>query len=294
MDVNEEVSMMIDSLVTDSIGAALTKAREKKGVTVREAAEALKIMPYQVTALEAEDFSSFKASVFARSYLQNYCKYLSIDSEPYLDLYQQHHHAERETNYIEPPKPIQHASNRRYWGIAAAIFVLVFLWWWNGSTPSDPVTQNTEEQLESLSDALTVIAIEENAGNNLSAVDDTVTPSSEMAPQDTNLAAAIDDPRVENIIQEALNDATPEQLVNTSIDKIQLQFSEDCWVQIKDRQGKTLVADLKRKGENLMLEGEAPFKILLGNAPGVSLVFNGETVALQANKQMIRLTLGES
>lgn len=294
MDVNEEVSMMIDSLVTDSIGAALTKAREKKGVTVREAAEALKIMPYQVTALEAEDFSSFKASVFARSYLQNYCKYLSIDSEPYLELYQQHHHAEREVNYIEPPKPIQHATNKRYWGIAAAIFVLVFLWWWNGSTPSDVAAQKLIDESEPQADISTINAIEEGVENNSTSVDDASVSNSEIAPQESSLAVAIDDPRVENIIQEALNDATSEPLVSKSADKIQFQFSEDCWVQIKDQQDKTLVADLKRKGETLTLEGEAPFKILLGNAPGVSLVFNGEAVALQADKPMVRLTLGES
>ena len=46
------------------------------------------------------------------------------------------------------------------------------------------------------------------------------------------------------------------------------------------RAGHRLYGELGRAGTSLELVGQAPFRILLGNAPGVTLQFNGERVAL--------------
>ncbi len=40
-----------------------------------------------------------------------------------------------------------------------------------------------------------------------------------------------------------------------------------------------LYSDLSKSGDTLELVGRPPFHILLGNAPAVTLAFNGERVA---------------
>lgn len=61
-------------------------------------------------------------------------------------------------------------------------------------------------------------------------------------------------------------------------DELFFQFSDDCWVEIDDAAGVEIYADLNRNGDALRISGTAPYSILLGKGPGVSLQFNGETV----------------
>jgi len=78
-------------------------------------------------------------------------------------------------------------------------------------------------------------------------------------------------------------------------DEVTLVFSEDCWVEVKSADGENLYSDLNRTGRTLVLTGRAPFRILLGYAPGVSLSFNGEPVALErySRNNVANLVLGE-
>lgn len=53
--------------------------------------------------------------------------------------------------------------------------------------------------------------------------------------------------------------------------------------------------DIAKAGQTKTVEGEAPFKVLLGNAPGVTLEYNGEVYdhAKYNRKGVARFTLGE-
>ena len=61
-------------------------------------------------------------------------------------------------------------------------------------------------------------------------------------------------------------------------DELFFQFSDNCWVEIDDAKGVEIYADLNRDGDALRISGVAPYSILLGKGPSVSLQFNGETV----------------
>ena len=61
-------------------------------------------------------------------------------------------------------------------------------------------------------------------------------------------------------------------------DVLVIGFAEDCWVEIKDVEGAALYGDLNRGGATLRLIGRAPFRVLLGYAPGVEMTFNGESI----------------
>jgi len=66
-------------------------------------------------------------------------------------------------------------------------------------------------------------------------------------------------------------------------DRLEFSFREDCWVEVKDSTGKNLYSDLNRAHTTLKLIGQAPFRVILGYAPGVEMSFNGTTVALSAH-----------
>ncbi len=62
-------------------------------------------------------------------------------------------------------------------------------------------------------------------------------------------------------------------------DRLILQFEARSWVQVSDDRDRRLVYTLYYGSDPLEVRGWAPFDVLLGNSPGVTIRFNGESVA---------------
>lgn len=90
---------------------------------------------------------------------------------------------------------------------------------------------------------------------------------------------------------EALASAGVEQPVGSS--QLDFSFSDDCWLEVKDGNGDVLIAQLKYKGDNLRLFGQAPFKIMLGNAQAAELQLDSKPVTLRPNgsAKTLKITL---
>ncbi len=65
--------------MSETIGAQLRDAREKKQLTISQVAEATRIRPYYIEALEKDDLSSLPSSAQARGFLRLYTDYLGLD-----------------------------------------------------------------------------------------------------------------------------------------------------------------------------------------------------------------------
>ena len=94
----------------------------------------------------------------------------------------------------------------------------------------------------------------------------------------------------------AANDSTNATASANEVDQLSLRFSADCWIEIKDRDNKLIVATLKHADEKLQIEGRGPFKVLLGYAPGVSMAYNGTPVKVDVSEgnRSTRLIVGSS
>ncbi|GAM61828.1 putative membrane protein [Vibrio ishigakensis] len=57
---------------------------------------------------------------------------------------------------------------------------------------------------------------------------------------------------------------------------ISMSFSADCWIQIQDVNGKTLSTGVMKAGRTLELEGQGPFKFVVGAPEAASLSISGE------------------
>lgn len=56
-----------------------------------------------------------------------------------------------------------------------------------------------------------------------------------------------------------------------------LRFAEDSWVEISDARGESLLVGLMREGTERRLEGVPPYRVFLGNAPGVRIEHDGSS-----------------
>ena len=77
---------------------------------------------------------------------------------------------------------------------------------------------------------------------------------------------------------------------------LMMAFDKDCWVEIKDGNGKMILSDLYASGSTIEQVVTAPIEILLGRSSGVTqMTFNGEVIDLKPHtrKDIARLTLSK-
>ena len=54
---------------------------------------------------------------------------------------------------------------------------------------------------------------------------------------------------------------------------LRLTYEKDSWTEVRDVHGETLIYRMVHAGEKLTLEGQPPYTILLGFAPGVTVSY---------------------
>ncbi|MDQ5908078.1 MAG: hypothetical protein QG599_169 [Pseudomonadota bacterium] len=78
--------------------------------------------------------------------------------------------------------------------------------------------------------------------------------------------------------------------------KLLLEFSNDCWVEIRDAEGNVLTSSLMKANTTHTLSGLAPFKVKLGNAPAARIMLDDRlvdtTTYLPLRGTVSRFTLG--
>lgn len=77
-----------ESVPMASFGENLRREREMRGVTLQEISAATKISVRFLHALEAEEFAKLPGGIFTRSFIRAYARYLGLDEEPVLAEYQ--------------------------------------------------------------------------------------------------------------------------------------------------------------------------------------------------------------
>jgi cytoskeleton protein RodZ len=75
--------------------------------------------------------------------------------------------------------------------------------------------------------------------------------------------------------------------------RIELVFTDECWVEIRDADGRVVFSQLNAPGTRRRVEGAAPFSLVIGNAAGVRLRYNDADIDLAPYTRIdvARLTL---
>ena len=78
-------------------------------------------------------------------------------------------------------------------------------------------------------------------------------------------------------------------------EQLSLSFSEDCWVEIRAKDNSMLYANLGKAERQWQFQGQGPFQLLIGYAPGVLVEYNGEPISLapHTRNNVARLVLGQ-
>ncbi|MEZ9004240.1 cytoskeleton protein RodZ [Vibrio splendidus] len=291
-------------------GTLLKNKRESLGLTQKQISDRLKLRVTLIQQIEENQFESDQVATFMRGYIRSYAKYVNLDEKVVLNAL--HHsgdaqHQEQEMlSFSRKTKTEKHNSRIMLltWSIFAVIVGISSLWWWQNQqqdtlSQSLANTESSEELVveESLDPELTsleVIEAEQNTETSpvtensdelteVSSAEDSVTLDPvevlEEAPEAADVASVTAEPET----------VAPEAVVNELV----MQFSADCWIQVKDASGKTLSTGIKKAGQTLNLSGTAPYKVILGAPEGVSMTFASEPVDLSGytSGKVARITL---
>lgn len=146
-EVSNDV-LQLDAFTTP--GSLLKAAREKEGMSQREAADRLNLMPDYVGIIERDDYQALRSPPFARGYVKAYGRLLGLDEQYLLSVYDELRDATPVTQHkrIETrPLQLQRTGLGVVVGLGVLILLVVGLWWWQGdrSQYSESVTNGSEQ-----------------------------------------------------------------------------------------------------------------------------------------------------
>ncbi len=257
------------------IGARLRAAREKKGLTLLQAAEKLHVDAHVLEALEAEDFGALGADVYVRGHLRRYAELTGESASELQQLYADTGRSVRPDLTRIPHSEAPPRSSRLM--LPALLLVvgcaLAGALWWLLTLPGQKA-QPVPATLPRAAPA--AAAAEPNDRTAGSAADEAAAAAQAAAPAQAPPAAA---PRAP--VPPPLS-AAPAAAAAPGSAQLQLRFSAPSWVEVSDAEGRRLLHGLMEGGSTHDLRGSPPLRIVLGNAPAVALQLDGRTLSVAA------------
>lgn len=295
----------------DSLGTWLAGVRTGTGLELREVARHLRLNPTIIQTIEADDFARLGPPVFVRGYLSRYAQLLELPESEVLDRYRD------QVNDTQAPAlkvvlPIQRQTRVRDLRGLFYLLVLGGIGWaavehlddlnpsrltalWTGKPQSSQTvvtTPTTAAQVQypfqtQPSEAISEPLIPNPAPPATEPAPSRSLPDPDLAPAIAQWQAPVSIPEPAPILAVSGVGTAPVaptlSVNNTSTDsgagaKLLLEFSNDCWVEVKDAQGNILASGMMRANTARTLSGTTPFKVTLGNAPAARIIFDDRLV----------------
>jgi cytoskeleton protein RodZ len=243
------------------IGARLRAAREKRGLSLLQAAERLHVDARIVQALEGEEFGAFGADVYVRGHLRRYAEAVGESPTQLQQLYSASPHAARpDLTRIPRGEPDKRGSRLMPPALLLVVgFAVAGLLWWLLTLPGE---EARPLPVESVAPPIVIAPASDAGGADRAASGAAATAIAPARPSTAPPSSS----------RGPIASSGPAQA------RLEVTFSAPSWVEISDAAGRHLLHGLIEAGSTRTLTGTAPLLVVLGNAPGVALQFNGEPV----------------
>lgn len=261
-------------------GSILAAARQTKNFSIDDVSEHLKIPPQVIVAIESNNIKALPPVIFTQGYIRAYAKYLEISETNVLKVYSRAMPHEAAANLrlgsslhtgTSSQAPLFKAMTLLL--IVAVIVALVFarIQYYQGKV------DDMETRLESREESFTGHSLDSPGNRQLDIQQDArLTGDDELIVGSTG---AVDDSEVEDLADESESSSLPglqteEAQAPAGIDVLEIFAKKGSWVEVHDATNKRLFHNLVAVGATQKLEGEAPFRISLGNARSTSVFIN--------------------
>lgn len=286
-----------------SPGAILNAQRESLELTLQQVADKLNLTRHFVSCLESDSYDKLPGDVFVRGYIRTYANLLQLDAPQVIAVYNEFT-SKKLASKEEAIKRYARRRNdkNRPWIIVSGVAfvgVALALWYFNSGPSIDEPVEDTTMMVSGTNSMplFTPVSPELGAG-----------PVSSEQTGDTALQNAVattaDNQQIEQEVQTSNEVGSSSEIENADTvislswggeDSLQFDFLGDSWLEVEDRGSDQPHRELHTSGETLLIQGTAPFSILLGNARAVTLTLNGRRVDISGNiraDDTARLSIG--
>ncbi|WP_051221994.1 RodZ domain-containing protein [Neptunomonas japonica] len=302
-------------------GESLLVARESQGYSQQAIADELHLPVRYIQWIEESAYEKLPSLVFARGYIRAYAKIVGVDGTALIEMFDQAEGGAAKKDPIRSVSKVQQQVKlgdpvMRWSGWLFLLMIVAAVgWWWK--------TQYSLAPVDGLAPVVSVVT--ETTGDNtlkLPKLDD-VAVSEELAAvgstvvepvaaeEPVNLSAA-DISKLQSELDSG-GGVSPEVSVVTAtaevveklplestiapplvLDKLQITFTADCWLTVKDADGKTIFNNLRKKGQSLKLSGKEPLRVLIGRVSAIDqVIYNKAVIDLKpfSSKNVAKFTL---
>ncbi|MBL0654594.1 DUF4115 domain-containing protein [Aeromonas caviae] len=269
-------------------GQLLRNAREQLGWTREQVASRIHLRLTLIAAIEADTYDKHTSHTFIRGYLRAYAKLVGIPEETILAAY--------EKLGLTPPDNIdmqsfsrrsrQQANDSRLkvvtWLVILVLIGLSVAWWWQSTarrSAGDDALAATEMSATVNTPEANVAPAVEVAEPVLPATSDAVSTQVVVSGATATLPVVATDvsAAVPTNVSGAVSTAESTTTEPAKAPQLKMSFTADCWLDVKDANGKTLFSGLKKANDELVLEGPEPLRFIIGAPMAVNLEYQGKS-----------------
>jgi cytoskeleton protein RodZ len=284
-------------------GQKLRQLREASGMSLADVAQATRITRSRLEALERDDYESAANSpAHAIGYMRAYARLLDHPVEPWLSDLERRLRAQADlekSHLLSEPVLVDASRGPRMLPWIGVLVAGVIVWVVGADF------YGAQHLLKQKVTAPELVKLQELSASQ-EVAQALVTPAPAAPVATVAAARPVPNPAKPGVesTRPLLDDpsspanSSPTEVINVGTpgagDALVVAAADDCWIEVQDKTGKQLIAQLLRSGNNLRLFGVAPFSIKLGNARAISLWINSREIPVQPehDRRTLRLVAG--
>jgi len=276
-----------------TIGAFLREERKKKDLSYEQASEMTKIRVNILEALENESWSDLPSPAFASGFVRSYGRALGLEEKKLMEVFNK-----SRPTAVYTPKPLVEPSRSK----KSIVFILIFLlltlgsayFFWKGYITHKIVVSHPIEITPSENEPEKAEPIQESHHESVPSAGQIQLYSAPEAVSEVSAAGPIYSPLEEDeaSIEYATTVPASDELADQEL-SLKAVIRETTWLRIfvDDQDPKEYVF---RPNEHFEWTAKKGFELLIGNASGIDLEFNGKGVQdIGTPGQVVRLRLPE-
>ena len=249
----------------------LREARESMHVDIAVLAAMLKVPEHKLLALEADRFDALPDLTFARALAASVCRMLQIDPAPVLAKFPQPAHGIQRAQPAPINSPYRTARESSMAARTGSVLQGRYIWLVLAILLG-AVVLALLPNLERLSSADAPAPAPTAAASAAAPVASEPASSAVAAAPLADASAAA--PMA--VASAALAPAAAASVPAAGMPVLRLAAGKDSWVQVREAGGKTLISRTIKAGETVDLDGQAPYKVVVGNTEGLTLSVRGQ------------------
>ena len=252
-----------------------------------DVARQLKLAPWQVEALETGNYARMPGTVFVRGFIRNYARLVKLDPAMLLmpappPLSSTPHTEPDLSPPVEIPSRTRSAVNWRSYAIAATLMLVpVAIFEMYRGDESEVMVKSRQVAMPQ-PQAVTQEPVAQNSVTALTS-----------ATRDAGDKPARTEPGLASGDKTSADLLAVDALHKPSEHWVKLKFEREAWVEIRDRNGRKIFSRLNPAGTEQAVSGQPPLTLVVGNAAGVRVTHNDQSVDLApyVKIDVARLTL---